>query len=118
MKKHYDEPFCRLTPAELREMLEEPGSNGLQLVHLGNPSGPEGPCIPGSIRIPWAWVAQRLAELEADRPIILVCAVGARSAFAAEMACSLGKEDVYHLEGGIAAWVKEGYPVEGPNCRS
>ena len=45
---------------------------------------------------------------------IFVCAVGERSAVAAEMAVALGVEDVVSFRGGTKAWKDAGLPLEMP----
>ena len=45
---------------------------------------------------------------------IFVCAIGNRSAIAAEMAVALGAKDVINFRGGTDAWRKAGLPMEKP----
>ncbi|TAN31903.1 rhodanese-like domain-containing protein [bacterium] len=45
---------------------------------------------------------------------IFVCAVGERSAVAAEMAVALGVNDVVSFRGGTNAWREAGLPLETP----
>jgi len=45
---------------------------------------------------------------------IFVCAVGERSAVAAEMAVALGVGDVVSFRGGTKAWRDAGLPLETP----
>jgi hydroxyacylglutathione hydrolase len=45
---------------------------------------------------------------------IFVCAVGERSAVAAEMAVALGVQDVVNFRGGTKAWKDAGLPLEKP----
>jgi hydroxyacylglutathione hydrolase len=45
---------------------------------------------------------------------IFVCAVGERSAVAAEMAVALGVTDVVSFRGGTKAWKEAGLPLETP----
>jgi hydroxyacylglutathione hydrolase len=45
---------------------------------------------------------------------IFVCAVGERSAVAAEMAVALGTNDVVSFRGGTKAWRDAGLPLEKP----
>ena len=47
---------------------------------------------------------------------IFVCAVGERSAVAAEMAIALGVRKVVNLEGGTKAWVAAGLAIEVPGA--
>lgn len=46
---------------------------------------------------------------------VFVCAVGNRSAIAAEMAVALGTRDVVNFRGGTDAWRKAGLPLEVPD---
>ena len=56
----------------------------------------------------------RREELPKDKKILFVCAVGQRSALAAEMAAAAGlpADALYTLDGGTDAWKKAGQPVE------
>jgi rhodanese-related sulfurtransferase len=45
---------------------------------------------------------------------VFVCAVGNRSAIAAEMAIALGTKDVVNFRGGTDAWKKAGLPLDIP----
>jgi rhodanese-related sulfurtransferase len=47
-----------------------------------------------------------------DEEVIFVCAVGQRSAMAAEIASLLGLRKVYNLANGMNGWVNRGYPIE------
>ncbi len=53
------------------------------------------------------------AQKFSDRTIF-VCAVGERSAVAAEMAVALGVKDVVSFRGGTKAWKEAGLPLETP----
>ncbi|HEY2805443.1 MAG TPA: MBL fold metallo-hydrolase, partial [Gemmatimonadales bacterium] len=68
--------------------------------------------VAGAIHIPLAEVAARVAEIPPDRPVVLHCEGGGRSAVAAAVLRSLGRHDVANLQGGIKAWIKAGLPVE------
>jgi rhodanese-related sulfurtransferase len=50
-------------------------------------------------------------ELDPGRRIILASSTGARSALAAETLKDMGFRHVAHLEGGIRAWIDQGFPV-------
>ena len=70
--------------------------------------------IPGALHIPKDEIASRIAASvpEYDCPIYLHCRGGTRSMHAANTLLSLGYQDVYSIDGGIAEWEKSGYPVE------
>lgn len=61
--------------------------------------------------IPIDQLAERLAELPKDRPILVYCAVGSRSAQVYSYLARRGYPEVYNLDGGIYAWAAQGYPV-------
>ena len=51
---------------------------------------------------------------DADTPIVVYCATGIRSLFAAESLQSIGYANVASLDGGIEAWKQAGLPIEMP----
>ena len=67
--------------------------------------------LPGARNMPLADLDRRAAELPAGRPVIVVCADGARGAKAAAALRSAGRERVFCLDGGLAAWRQAGLPV-------
>ena len=48
----------------------------------------------------------RISEIPTDRPLLVYCAVGARSSQVAEYLARKGYPEVYDLRGGIEAWNK------------
>jgi len=66
--------------------------------------------IPGAVFIPRghleAQVENRLSDK--DRPVVVYCAGGVRSAFAAETLQQLGYRDVVSMAGGFGRWKNEG----------
>ena len=67
--------------------------------------------IPGSLIIPLSVFAERFGELPKDKPLVMQCRSGARSAKAAEYLLANGYTDVTNLTGGILAWDEAGLPV-------
>ena len=63
--------------------------------------------IPGSTLIPLGDLAERFAELDANREIIAQCKSGMRSARAASFLREHGFKNVKNLKGGILAWVDQ-----------
>lgn len=61
--------------------------------------------------IPIDQIAGRLGELPKNRPIVVYCAVGSRSAQVFNYLARGGYPEVYNLAGGIYAWMQRGYPV-------
>ena len=67
--------------------------------------------IPAATHIPLGYLSDRLAEVPSDRPVVVQCQAGVRSAIATSLLRSLGRTDVTNLVGGFAAWQGEGLPV-------
>ncbi|MBP2299666.1 molybdopterin-synthase adenylyltransferase MoeB [Azospirillum picis] len=70
----------------------------------------------GALRLPRGFLELRIEDKAPDtaRPILLICAGGTRSLFAAEDLKRLGYQDVGSVEGGFSAWKAAGLPVEVP----
>jgi hydroxyacylglutathione hydrolase len=60
--------------------------------------------IEGSVNVPLSRLAEHLDELPADRPLVVLCASGYRSAIAAGVLARAGFAHVHDLVGGLAAW--------------
>src|SRR5215204_160179 len=75
--------------------------------------------LPGAIHVPRGHLESRIEGAVSDRsqPVVLYCASGSRSAFAAHtMRELLGYEDVSSMRGGITLWKDRGYEVEVPRA--
>jgi len=54
----------------------------------------------------------KLKELPMDRPIIVYCWSGIRSAAASTILANNGFSKVYNMQGGISTWINAGYEIE------
>ena len=71
--------------------------------------------VDGSLLIPMSQLGVRLDEIPKDRPILVLCASGNRSASVTAHLRSEGWEDVANVAGGISTWERMGLPVKrGP----
>jgi uncharacterized membrane protein YdjX (TVP38/TMEM64 family) len=70
--------------------------------------------IAGATNIPLEDLTNRLVELADDleRPIALVCRTDRRSAKAAALLARRGFGEVHVIEGGMTAWLAQGWPAE------
>lgn len=64
--------------------------------------------------IPLGKLPEQMNELERyrDRPIVVVCRTGQRSASACVLLGKKGFAQTYNLEGGVTAWQKASLPLE------
>lgn len=70
---------------------------------------------PGAALVPTSSFMSRVGELPADRPLLVVCHMGSRSAAVAGYLIRAGRTDVVNVAGGMDAWEKAGLPVRrGP----
>jgi rhodanese-related sulfurtransferase len=65
-----------------------------------------------SVLIPVNDLEKRINEVPKNRPVLVICAVGARSKPASELLVSKGYKEVYHLNDGLVGWYRAGLPVE------
>ncbi len=70
--------------------------------------------IPNARHIPLGQVRFRLKELERyrDKPIVVSCRSGRRSASACLFLCKNGFSNVYNLKGGLIAWQRANMKME------
>ncbi len=87
----------------------------LQLLDVREASEHADGIIPGSRAVPWHDLDPVPAELDADRPVAVVCASGERAAVAASVLQRAGREGVIHVvEGGVATWARLGGELATP----
>ena len=75
-------------------------------------NGPDGR-LAGSLLIPLPELESRSGELPADRPLVVVCHSGSRSALATQQLLKAGRQRVANLRGGLSRWLAEGYRLDG-----
>jgi rhodanese-related sulfurtransferase len=61
--------------------------------------------------IPVADIDKRINDIPSDKPILVYCATGTRSGKAAAALKKAGRDQIFNLNGGIAAWKQAGLPV-------
>jgi sulfur dioxygenase len=79
-------------------------------------NGPDGR-VPESLLIPLPELEQRLNEITPERPVVVLCHSGSRSALATQQLQKAGFSQVANLRGGLRRWSDEGYPLEGESPR-
>lgn len=94
---------------ELHEQLKT--DNNLLIVDVREQAEWDEVRIPGAILLPLSELEARFAELPKDKALILQCRSGRRSLTAGHFLAEQGYTDLTNLEGGILAWMDEGYDV-------
>ena len=69
----------------------------------------------GAVLLPMSTITLRMEELPKDRPLMILCASGNRSAAVTAHLLRNGWTDVANAAGGITEWQRAGFPVRrGP----
>jgi len=110
-KSKHGEPeqVPQLDPSQLRDVL---GRKKVQVVDVRAPDEWRRGHLPGAIHIPLAALPERVGELDASVPIVLLCRGGGRSSIATSFLQVRGVGSVSNLAGGYDGWVAEGFEVE------
>jgi sulfur-carrier protein adenylyltransferase/sulfurtransferase len=102
-------------PAEVHELKDE----GVAIVDVRETEEFDVGHIPGAKHVPRGYLEQRIEGVVPDRstPVIIYCAAGNRSAFAARtLQQELGYDNVRSMTGGITLWKDRGYEVQVPRA--
>jgi molybdopterin/thiamine biosynthesis adenylyltransferase/rhodanese-related sulfurtransferase len=76
--------------------------------------------LPGAIHVPRGHLESRIEGEAPDRsrPIVIYCASGIRSVFAAQTLADMGYADVVSMAGGFQGWKSQGLPWASPTVLS
>lgn len=100
-----------LSPLDLVALSQERPDT--RLLDVRTPGEFEAEHIAGAYNVPLDTLAEHGPEIRAgvDAPVVLVCRSGQRARRAEEALASAGMQNLYVLEGGMAAWSAAGRPV-------
>jgi molybdopterin/thiamine biosynthesis adenylyltransferase/rhodanese-related sulfurtransferase len=89
---------------------EQAIEKGAVVLDVREPDEYEQGALPGAVHIPRGHLESQIENrvLDRDTPIVVHCAGGTRSAFAAETLSQLGYTDVVSMAGGFNKWKDEG----------
>src|SRR5438094_7777613 len=99
--------ICEVDTAGAAEAIARPGT---VVLDVREPDEYEQGAIPGAVHLPRGHLESKIENQVADRstPIVIHCASGVRSAFAAKTLQDLGYTDVVSMAGGFNKWKDEG----------
>src|SRR6478672_11683821 len=107
---------ARITEVDPAEADERRNVAGSVVLDVREPDEYDQGAIPGAVHIPRGHLESQVEGriIDHDAPVIVYCAGGVRSAFAAETLGELGYTDVKSLAGGFGRWKDEGRPWKTP----
>ncbi|MFO0946365.1 MAG: rhodanese-like domain-containing protein [Planctomycetota bacterium] len=100
----------RITAATLAELLAEP--NPPYVLDVRSEKEWQSGHVDGSHNIPLNRLRERISEVPANRPVIVHCEGGYRSAIGASLLAEAGRSNVTDLVGGYKAWLASKLPVQ------
>jgi hydroxyacylglutathione hydrolase len=99
------ESIDRIGVEELHEL-----GDSVQILDVREQSEWDEVHIPGSVHVPYHDIDGVPPELDAARPVAVICESGRRSVVAASLLQRQGRQDVLHVvEGGVESWARKGY---------
>jgi adenylyltransferase/sulfurtransferase len=99
----------QMTPTEFVQ--RRAAGDNLLLLDVREPHELAQSSVNGALNIPMAQIPGRLAELDRDRPIAVLCHSGSRSQAVAGFLLQQGFGQVANLAGGIVRWKQEVDPA-------
>ncbi len=106
----------QIREVDTAEAAERAARQGTLVLDVREPDEHDQGALPGALHIPRGHLeAQIEGKVPAkDTPIVVYCAGGVRSAFAAKTLAELGYGDVVSMAGGFGRWKDEGRPWKAP----
>lgn len=97
----------RITVEKLKQWLDE--QKPIQILDTREKEEFELAAIEGSVNIPKLQLNDRLDELDQDKPIVVICRFGTKSAASGRLLISKGfnADLIYLVDGGIYEWATE-----------
>ena len=96
-----------LTPIEFCERWPKGKREEVTLLDVREPAEIEIASLPDTTTIPMMEIPTRLAELNPDATVVVMCHSGGRSRRVAEFLIASGFSRVFNLTGGIDAWSQQ-----------
>jgi len=100
----------RITEIDTTEAQRRIGTGEVVVLDVREPDEYDQGALPGVLHIPRGHLEAQIEGriVDKDQPIIVYCAGGVRSAFAADTLATLGYTDVVSMDGGFGKWKDEG----------
>lgn len=103
-------------PAEISvQQAAQKQKEGAFILDVREPSEWNEVHVPGATLIPLGQLSSRLNEVPKDKPVVVICRSGNRSAQARDLLLGSGFSSVTSVAGGVNDWKAKGLPtVSGP----
>ena len=102
--------YKEIDPAYVLEL----AAKGAHLIDVRTDAEVAQGLIDGAIHIPLHLLPLRAADIPQDKPVVIYCRSGARSAQACAFMAAKGYGNMHNLAGGIMAWARSGNALALP----
>jgi molybdopterin/thiamine biosynthesis adenylyltransferase/rhodanese-related sulfurtransferase len=106
----------RITEIDTTEAQRRIDGGDVVVLDVREPDEYEQGALPGALHIPRGHLEAQIEGriVDKNQPVVVYCAGGVRSAFAADTLATLGYTDVVSMEGGFGKWKDEGRNWRAP----
>ncbi|MDH5408517.1 MAG: rhodanese-like domain-containing protein [Gammaproteobacteria bacterium] len=109
--------FMNIKELEARQLADMLAANtDVQVVDIRQPAEVHSGTVPGAEMIPMHTIPLRIEDIKQDKPVVLVCRSGARSAQACSFLAQNGFENIFNLRGGMMGWAQSGLEIGLPQA--
>lgn len=92
----------------------EASAEGAHLIDVRTEAEVAQGVIRGAVHIPLHLLPLRAADVPQDKPVVIYCRSGARSAQACAFMAAQGFPNMHNLAGGILSWARSGNSLSAP----
>ncbi len=101
--------YAITTPTEMAEQIT---SGAVTVLDVRNVSEWDEGHLPNARHIMLGYLADRIADVPTDKPVVVQCRTGSRSAIGASVLQAQGVTNVLNLDGGYQEWAGANLPIE------
>lgn len=105
------EPMAVIPQLSVTDLAVHLAAADVRLIDVRNGAEWRDGHIASAAHVPLGYLPAQLADVPTDRPVVVHCRGGARSAIAASLLQRFGRREVMNLVGGIDAWLEAGLPL-------
>lgn len=96
------------------DFVMEAAAKGAHLIDVRTEAEVAQGVIGGAVHIPLHLLPLRAGDVPQDKPVVIYCRSGARSAQACAFMAAQGFENMHNLAGGILSWARSGNLLSSP----
>lgn len=96
------------------DFVSEAATQGVHLIDVRTEAEVAQGVIGGAVHIPLHLLPLRAQDVPQDKPVVIYCRSGARSAQACAFMAAQGFKNMHNLAGGVISWARSGKLLSSP----